>query len=139
MKKKVLMVVLIIIAVILGYFLGVRVEKNKNSTDKTDTKEKYTYLTWTAFGSTDEVESAREIFTFDSNNVCIDNRVVYNFSTEEIAQREYKRWQEVYDDSSNLKINSTEVSFSTDVQNGRTKQEIKEDFHAGNLKEIVEY
>lgn len=132
MKNKILysciVVILIVVALILGYYLG--------KTVKTDTT--YTYLSVSQSSDTEDLNYIKYIYTFNSNNICIDCRALWEFKTEEIAKNNYTNWEK--SGNKNLKIESNKVTFNMDRYIGLTKDEIKDTVKKeGTIEECLEY
>ena len=125
MKKSyigILILVSIILSFVVNYYIA-----NKNF-------EKYTYIVCATSGvlENEELDSTRILFAFDENNMCVLSRFVWNFKTEEIAQKNYQNWKE--SEISNLKIIGKEVSFNDEEQLGKTKEEIKNGFNEYDIR-----
>lgn len=138
MKKKVifiLVVIIILVSVIL--FFNMKKNNTENLVENSNVKKEYcTYLVYNSVEiDNPDLDSVNMVFAFNSKNVCVDCRMVWTFSTEELAKENYENWKKC--ELSNLKIESNTVSFNDDVQPGRTKDEIRK-IGFGNYK-ISEY
>ena len=117
MKKKILIFLLMILILII-IIETIFVVKNTNKPSTA-----YTYLFFNSPGNDDELKNVGIIYTFDENNICIDERLLWDFANEEIAKENYENWKEI--GYKNLEINSNKVSFNATNHNGLTKEEIK--------------
>lgn len=118
MKKKILIFLLMILILII-IIETIFVVKNTNKPSTA-----YTYLFFNSPGNDDELKNVGIIYTFDENNICIDERLLWDFANEEIAKENYENWKEI--GYKNLEINSNKVSFNATNHNGLTKEEIKD-------------
>lgn len=121
MKKNVLIIFIIIVVIALVSIIIFKFNTNN------DVKKEY--CTYLVYNSTEEekkenLDSVNMVFAFNSENICVDCRMVWTFNTEEIAKENYENWKNV--GLSNLKIESNKVAFNADEQIGKTKDEIKE-------------
>lgn len=118
----IIILVIIILSFVVNYYIA-----NKNF-------EKYTYIVCATSGvlENEELDSTRILFAFDENNMCVLSRFVWNFKTEEMAQKNYKNWKEA--EISNLKIREKEVSFNDEEQLGKSKEEIKNGFNEYDIR-----
>lgn len=132
MKKFFIGVVILltIFCVGIGIYYTVRYVKNIESKKFLD----YTYVTYatTEILENEELNSTRLLFTFDENDICVLSRFVWDFKTEDIAQKNYQNWKEC--GMSNLKINGTKVSFNDVEQVGKTKNEIENGFNGFDIR-----
>ena len=127
MKKKILIFLLMILILVI-IIETIFVIKNTNKLSAA-----YTYLFFNSPGSDDELKNVGIIYTFDENNICIDERLLWEFANEEIAKENYESWKEI--GYKNLEINSKKVSFNATNHNGLTKEEIK----GNNPESFIEY
>ena len=118
MKKKILIFLLMILILVI-IIETIFVIKNTNKLSAA-----YTYLFFNSPGSDNELKNVGIIYTFNENNICIDERLLWEFANEEIAKENYESWKEI--GYKNLEINSNKVSFNATNHNGLTKEEIKD-------------
>ena len=141
LKDKIVVAIVTIFIIVGIYFLGVNFGKNKQKNDKTYLPN--TYITCNVINNNQnnqELKSVKYIYSFDQNDICIDFRSVWEFSSEEIANKNYTSWKET--GLSNLTKNSTIVSFNDSTRTGKSKSEILEDIkkqQTSNTQDTVTY
>ena len=76
----------------------------------------------------------KQILTFDENDICIDNRILFNFKEESTAQEQYDIYVSSNESDSlfNIQKNGKIVVFNTKNLIGTQK----EDFSLDNFEEI---
>ena len=67
--------------------------------------------------------SVETIYTFNDKNICVSQRMKYEFSSNEEAKKEYDLWNE-QKNLKNISISENIVSFNTDVNIGTAKDSI---------------
>lgn len=124
--KKSFIVIIILLIIILSFAVNYYIA-NKNF-------EKYTYIVCATSGvlENEELDSTRILFAFNENNMCVLSRFVWDFKTEEIAQKNYQNWKEA--EISNLKIIGKKVSFNDEEQLGKSKEEIENGFNEYDIR-----
>ena len=126
LKDKIIITIVSILIIVGIYFLGVSFGKTSKENEKNYLPN--TYITCNVINNNSnnqELKSVKYIYSFDQNNICIDFRAIWEFSSEEIADKNFSSWKET--GLSNLTQNSTIVSFNDVTRTGKSKSEILED------------
>lgn len=130
-KKNVIIIILIFLTIIA--FSLFAVEKMKNI--KLENRTGFSYLISKPDPTMDSgLNDFKQILTFDENDICIDNRILFNFKEESTAQEQYDIYVSSNESDSlfNIQKNGKIVVFNTKNLIGTQK----EDFSLDNFEEI---
>ena len=138
-KDKIIIAIAAIIIIVGVYFLGFNFGKTTGKNEKVYLPN--TYITCTVINNNEnnpDLKSVKYIYSFDQNDICNDFRAIWEFSSEEIANKNADSWKTV----SNLTKNSNIVSFNDSIRTGMKKSEILEDIknqQTSNTQSTVTY
>ena len=144
MKNKLILAIITILIITGIFYSGYKMHEisqktNEEFSDSTPESIPMSYVFLHRYSPNENIDYVDQIFAFDENDQLVDSRLIWEFSTEEIAQENYQNWVKAR--NLNLSIKGKTVYFNEDMKlkDVLDKESILAQFSDPSKYEITEY
>ena len=142
MKDKIIFAILAIIIIVGIFYSGYKMNEISQKTNEeysVPEADPRSYVMVDMSSDNEQIVLVKRLLAFDKNNKLVDSRIIWEFSTEEIAKQNYENWKEA--GNLNLSIKENVVYFNEDItlKYNLDKDSIMSEYINSNKYTITEY